>query len=98
MIPIASVTGSLLMKLPAARLSASSSRAAAGYLKRNCAEAKPAFALKRFGSVRLAILVEQEPLAEADHPCSPDGGISAMIKADKSAALRQATGYSGKGE
>jgi len=32
---------------------------AAGYRKRNCAEAKPAFALKRFGAVRRAITVEQ---------------------------------------
>ncbi|UCH07901.1 MAG: hypothetical protein JSV55_02605, partial [Deltaproteobacteria bacterium] len=43
---------------------------AAGYLKRNCAEAKPAFALKRFGPVRLAI-----------YPCSKLQGI--LAKANK---------------
>ena len=32
------------------------------------------------------------------HPAAPQGGISAMIPADKTAALRQAAGYSGKGE
>ena len=32
-----------------------------------------------------------------EHPAARQGGISAMIQADKSAAPRQATGYSGKG-
>ena len=58
-------------------------------IKRNCAEANPPW-LHELRRGRLAIPVKQEPLAEADHPCSPDGGSYA--------APRQATGYSGEGE
>ena len=39
--------------------------------KRNCAEANPP-SLYELRRGRLAIPVEQEPLAEADHPCSLD--------------------------
>ncbi len=69
------------MKLPAA---------CCGVSKRNCAEANPpsrgasacaARALKSFGAVRHAIIVEQKPLAKADHPCSKLQGI--LAKANK---------------
>ena len=49
-------------------------------IKRNCAEANPP-SLYELRRGRLAIPVEQKPLAEADHPCSKLQGI--LAKANK---------------
>ncbi|MBW2567438.1 MAG: hypothetical protein JRE24_11330 [Deltaproteobacteria bacterium] len=64
------------MKLPAAREALLSGRTC-GVSKRNCAEAKPAFALTSYGAVHLALLSGRSLWRRLIIPAAPLGGISA---------------------